>query len=161
MDEQKQLKESSQRFQKTLDGLHLAAEVREMPDSTHTAAEAASAIGCTLAQIVKSLIFRGCTSGKPVLVLASGPNRVNEKALATLAGEKIERATPEFVRESTGYVIGGVPPLGHAVTPQVWMDEDLLGFANVWAAAGTPRSVFEVDPRELQRLSHATVISLR
>src|SRR5262245_42529290 len=116
-------------------------EVLEFEVSTHTAQEAAAAVGCSLAEIAKSLIFKAA-DGRSVLVIASGANRVDEKKVRTLLGQKIERADPDFVRRSTGYVIGGVPPVGHASPSIVLIDSDLERFALVWAAGGTPNAVF-------------------
>jgi prolyl-tRNA editing enzyme YbaK/EbsC (Cys-tRNA(Pro) deacylase) len=131
-----------------------------MPATTRTAHDAASAIGCAVGQIVKSLIFRGCESGKPYLILASGLNRVNEAAFGALVGEVIERAKPDYVRKCTGFTIGGVPPIGHPVQLSTWMDETLLIFETVWAAAGTPESVFAIAPKDLASATMATIIQL-
>lgn len=128
--------------------------VLEFPASTRTAAEAAEAIGCTVAQIAKSILFRA-ESGRPVLVVACGTNRVDEKKVAALLGEKIGRADAEFVREATGYAIGGVPPVAHATPPAVMLDQDLEQFAEIWAAAGTPNAVFRLTPSDLARLTGA------
>jgi prolyl-tRNA editing enzyme YbaK/EbsC (Cys-tRNA(Pro) deacylase) len=154
------LKASATRVQASLENLGLPVSVRQMPATTRTAQDAASAIGCTPGQIVKSLIFRGSESGKAYLILASGPNRVNEAAFGALAGEPIQRAKPDFVRECTGFSIGGVPPIGHPARLSTWMDEALLGFETVWAAAGTPESVFAITPKELAQATMATVIKL-
>jgi prolyl-tRNA editing enzyme YbaK/EbsC (Cys-tRNA(Pro) deacylase) len=124
-----------------------------LPDSTRTAKEAAAAVGCDVAQIVKSLVFRGTTSGKPVLVIASGANRVDESAVGTLVGEPIGKADADFVRANTGFAIGGVAPIGHAVAPVTLVDEDLLAFASIWAAAGTPNAVFCLTPDELLEMT--------
>jgi Cys-tRNA(Pro) deacylase len=126
--------------------------VVEFDQPTGTSAEAAAAIGCHVAQIAKSLVFRG-VSGRPVLVVASGSNRVDERKVGTLIGEKIERADADFVRQKTGYAIGGVPPVGHAVAPEVLLDTDLQSFDTIWAAAGTPNAVFRLTPDDLQLLT--------
>ena len=130
--------------------------VVEFDESTHTAQEAADAIGCQLAQIAKSIIFRSA-SGKPVLVIASGTNRVDEKKIRALLGEKIERASPDFVREMTGFEVGGVPPVGHATPCVVYLDEDLRNFPTLWAAGGTGNAVFEIGFDELVTRSGAVV----
>lgn len=130
--------------------------VVEFDESTHTAQEAADAIGCQLAQIAKSIIFRSA-SGKAVLVIASGTNRVDEKKVKALLGEKIERASPDFVKETTGFEVGGVPPLGHASPCVVYLDEDLKAFPTLWAAGGTPNAVFEIGFAKLAEMSGATV----
>ena len=123
--------------------------VVEFDESTHTAQEAADAIGCALAQIAKSIIFRGAQSGRAVLVIASGANKVDEKKIRALLGEKIERASPDFVKEMTGFEVGGVPPLAHAQACTVYLDEDLKAFPTLWAAGGTPNAVFEIGCDEL------------
>jgi prolyl-tRNA editing enzyme YbaK/EbsC (Cys-tRNA(Pro) deacylase) len=127
--------------------------VLEFDASTRTSAEAAAAIGCEVAEIAKSLVFRAKTSGRPVLVVASGVNRVDEKKVAHLIGEKISRADAEFVREATGFAIGGVPPVGHLQPPVTLIDEDLMRFETIWAAAGTPNSVFNLTPADLVELT--------
>jgi prolyl-tRNA editing enzyme YbaK/EbsC (Cys-tRNA(Pro) deacylase) len=128
-----------------------------MPDTTRTAQEAARAIGCSVEQIAKSILFRGAQTGKPILVIASGVNRVDEKLMAARVGEPLMKATPEFVRQSTGYVIGGVPPFGFPQPIDTWIDRDLLQYAEVWAAAGTPHTVFSLDPNSLVSLTGGTV----
>jgi prolyl-tRNA editing enzyme YbaK/EbsC (Cys-tRNA(Pro) deacylase) len=145
------LKESAQRVQAALDASGIALQVREFPASTKTSQEAAAAVGCAVAQIAKSMIFRAAASDRSVLVVASGANRVDEKKVAALLGEKIERATPDFVRAKTGFAIGGVPPVGHLEPPVVLIDEDLLQLPVLWAAAGTPNAVFRLTPAELQQ----------
>ena len=133
--------------------------VVEFDESTHTAQEAADAIGCQLAQIAKSIIFRSA-SGRAVLVIASGTNRVDEKKVKSLLGEKIERASPDFVKEATGFEVGGVPPLGHASPCVVYLDEDLRAYATLWAAGGTPNAVFEIGFGKLAEMSGATVADI-
>jgi prolyl-tRNA editing enzyme YbaK/EbsC (Cys-tRNA(Pro) deacylase) len=134
--------------------------VVEFDDSTHTAQEAADAIGCELAQIAKSIIFRSA-SGRPVLVIASGINRVDEKKVKALLGERIERASPAFVKEATGFDVGGVPPVGHASPCVVYLDEGLKAYPSLWAAGGTPNAVFEIAFGKLVELSGATVADVR
>ena len=136
-------------------------EVLEFDAGTRTAADAAAAIGCMVAEIAKSLLFRAKESGRPVLVVASGVNRVDEKKVAAVIGEKIARADADFVREQTGFVIGGVPPVGHAVAPLTLIDEDLLTFATIWAAAGTPNAVFKLTPAQLVELTGGRVAGVR
>jgi prolyl-tRNA editing enzyme YbaK/EbsC (Cys-tRNA(Pro) deacylase) len=126
----------------------LEAEVVEFAETTRTSAEAAGQIGCSTAQIAKSLVFRAKTSNRPVLVIASGVNRVDEK---------LGKADAEFVRDKTGYAIGGVAPVGHATKPATFIDEDLLRFEIIWAAAGTPFAVFRLTPAELTRLTGGQV----
>ena len=138
----------------------LSAQVREMPDSTRTAPEAAAAVGCDVAQIVKSLVFRGVRSGKPLLALVSGRNRASEAKLEALFGEPLSRADADFVRERTGFAVGGVPPLGHAEPLATAIDRDLLAFPVVWAAAGSPRAVFDIAPADLVRVTGGRVADL-
>ena len=134
--------------------------VLEFDASTRTSAGAAAAIGCEVAEIAKSLVFKGARTGRPVLVVASGTNRVDEKKVAALIGEKIGRADAEFVREATGFAIGGVPPVGHATPPFTLIDEDLFRFEAIWAAAGTPNAVFKLTPAELQELTGGEVAAV-
>ncbi|ALG72180.1 prolyl-tRNA synthetase [Azospirillum thiophilum] len=155
------LSPSAGRVQALLDGLGLGHRVVEHEGSTRTSEDAANAVGCAVAQIGKSLIFRTKETGRPVLVVASGANRVDEKAVGRLVGEKIERADPEFVRQSTGFAIGGVPPVGHAVPPLVLIDDDLLQHEVIWAAAGTPNAVFRLTPADLVSMTGGRVETVR
>ena len=148
-----QLSPSAQKVQDVLRDLGFALTVIEYSESTRTAQEAAERVGVRLGQIVKSLIFKGKATGKPILVLTSGANRVDEKRIKAYAGEKIERADANFVREVTGYAIGGVPPIGHANPMETYLDEDLLQYDLIWAAAGTPNAVFELTPGDLQTMT--------
>ena len=147
---------SIDRVQQALEAAGLTARVVEMPQTTRTAADAAKAIGCEVAQIAKSLVFR--VGDDPLLVIASGTNRVNEAALASAIGAAITKADAEFVRERTGFAIGGVPPVGHRTAIRTLIDEDLLRFERIWAAAGTPNAVFELSPAELPRITGGLVI---
>jgi prolyl-tRNA editing enzyme YbaK/EbsC (Cys-tRNA(Pro) deacylase) len=140
--------------------LGLDIKVRIMPKSTRTAEEAAAACGCAVGQIVKSLIFKGKQSGKPYLFLVSGVNRVNEKAIGERFEEPIVRPDADFVREATGFAIGGIPPLGHAAPLDTYLDEDLLQYETVWAAAGTPNAIFSVDPAALREAASAHIIKV-
>jgi prolyl-tRNA editing enzyme YbaK/EbsC (Cys-tRNA(Pro) deacylase) len=135
-------------------------EVLEFSATTRTAADAAAAIGCTVAQIAKSLIFRAPASNRPVLVVASGVNRVDEAKVAEAVGEAIARADADFVREATGFAIGGVPPVGHANPPTVLIDRSLMAFAEIWAAAGTPNAVFRLTPADLVELTGGRVVAI-
>jgi prolyl-tRNA editing enzyme YbaK/EbsC (Cys-tRNA(Pro) deacylase) len=155
------LSSSAQRVQAALAAHGLGLTVVELPQSTRTAAEAAAAVGCTVGQIAKSLIFRAGTSGRPVLVIASGSNRVNERAVAALLGEPLAKADADFVRARTGFVIGGVPPIGHSEPPVTFIDEDLLAYDALWAAAGTPNAVFELKPADLVALTGGTVAAVK
>jgi prolyl-tRNA editing enzyme YbaK/EbsC (Cys-tRNA(Pro) deacylase) len=138
-----------------------ANTVVELEQTTRTSVEAAMAIGTTVAQIAKSLVFRTIHSQRPVLVIASGINRVNEKTLAALVGEKIMRPDADFVREQTGFVIGGVPPCGHIKPLETYIDEDLLKFDTIWAAAGTPYAVFQLTPLELVQITSGRKVSIK
>ncbi len=138
----------------------LAIEIREMPQSTRTAAEAAAACGTSVAQIVKSLIFQKAESGEPVLILVSGRNRVDEKAMKGIVGEALKRIDADQVRALTGFAIGGVAPLGSLAPLATFMDADLLAFETVWAAAGAPHAVFEVDPKALAAATGAKIVSV-
>lgn len=134
----------------------LGHPVSTFPEGTRTAVDAAAAIGCDVAQIVKSLVFRR-TSGAAVLVVASGANRVDEAKVERLLGEPIGKADAEFVRAATGFAIGGVPPAGHPAPIETLVDDDLLALEEIWAAAGTPRTVFPLTPAELVALTNGRV----
>ena len=134
----------------------LGHPVSTFPDGTRTAADAAAAIGCSVGQIVKSLVFRRA-SGAPLLVVASGSNRVDEGKLEALAGEPVGKADAAFVRSATGFAIGGVPPAGHPSPVATIVDEDLLAHEEIWAAAGTPRTVFPLSPDELVSMTGGRV----
>jgi prolyl-tRNA editing enzyme YbaK/EbsC (Cys-tRNA(Pro) deacylase) len=132
--------------------------IREFDESTATAEQAAAAIGTQVGSIVKSLVF--VAGDEPILVLVSGSNRVDTARLGQLLGAPIKRANADRVREVTGFAIGGVPPIGLATTLPAYMDRDLLAYERVWAAAGTPTSVFAVDPHTLARIAGARVVEL-
>jgi len=156
-----ELSSSAQKVQDALQALGLSLEVVELPGSTRTAVEAAQAVGCQVGQIIKSLVFRAKRSQRPVLVLASGPNRVNEKRIAALIEEPLGKADADFVRQHTGFAIGGVPPVGHTEKLQTFIDEDLLGYEELWAAAGTPHAVFRLTPQDLVRMAQGEVVSIQ
>jgi Cys-tRNA(Pro) deacylase len=142
--------------------LGLNIEVVEFDETTRTAADAASAVGCGIGQIVKSLLF--VVDGHPVMALVSGSNRLDESKLASLchvSRKRIKRADAEFVKSVTGYSIGGVPPFGHASELPVFVDSDLLEFELVWAAAGTPHAVFAISPTDLVEVSKGVVADIR
>ena len=134
--------------------------VLEFEASTRTAADAAAAIGCDVAQIAKSLIFRGANSGRAVLIIASGVDRVDERKAAAAVGEPIARADADFVREATGFAIGGVPPVGHKNQPIVLIEETLMRLAEIWAAAGTPNAVFRLTPSDLVELTGGRTVAV-
>ena len=146
-----------ERVKQALCDLGYGYEPVVLPKSAGTSAQAAEALGCDVAQIAKSLVFQGRQSGQPVLVVASGVNRVDEKRLARTIGEKIRKPNADFVRESTGFSIGGVPPVGHASDIETIIDEDLLQFDVVWAAAGNPKAVFSLDPKDLASMTGGRV----
>ncbi|MBB6020474.1 prolyl-tRNA editing enzyme YbaK/EbsC (Cys-tRNA(Pro) deacylase) [Paenibacillus sp. JGP012] len=156
-----QLKDSAQQVQNKLIELGYANKVIELPDSTRTAQEAADTIGCEVAHIAKSIIFRLKNNDKPLLVIASGVNRINEKQINTHLNDSLGKADADFVREHTGFVIGGVPPLGHIESIITLIDEDLLQFREIWAAAGHPRAVFQLTPEELVQMTKGRVIRVK
>lgn len=153
------LSPAAERFQILLREAGSAARVVQVAESARSAAEAAAAIGCEVAQIAKSIVFRA-EDDQPVLVIASGANRVNEKKVAAALGRKIGRADADYVRKSTGYAIGGVAPIGHAIEPHVFLDRDLSRHKSIWAAAGHPHAVFETDAAELERLTGGIVVDV-
>jgi prolyl-tRNA editing enzyme YbaK/EbsC (Cys-tRNA(Pro) deacylase) len=154
------LSSSAARVQQALRERGLAVEVRQVPDSTRTAQEAAAALGCEVGQIAKSLVFRGERSGEPVLVIASGADRVDEGRLAEAIGEPVAKPDADFVRARTGFGIGGVPPLGHAEPIRTLVEERLLAFEPIWAAAGTPHAVFPLSADELLRATGGEVVAV-
>ena len=155
------LSSSAQKVQDQIKSLGFDYTVIEHAESTRTAQEAADRAGCELGQIVKSLIFRGKESGKPILVLTSGANRVDEKRISEYAGEAIGRADADFVRSVTGYAIGGVPPLGHVQNMETYIDEDFLQYETIWAAAGTPNAIFELKTSDLQKLTDGRIVQVK
>ena len=154
------LSASAEKFQEFIRSRNFIVQVRELSDSTRTADEAAKAIGCGVAEIAKSMVFK-TEEGKALLVIASGVNHVDEKKLKKLSGFRVKRADPDFVKEQTGYSIGGVPPLGHRKSVKTFMDEDLLQYQEIWAAAGSPHAVFPVEPGRLVEWSGAVVAEIR
>jgi prolyl-tRNA editing enzyme YbaK/EbsC (Cys-tRNA(Pro) deacylase) len=154
------LSAAAQRVQDALKALGVTSQVVELPESTRSAAEAAQAIGCRVEQIVKSLVFRGQSTNRPILAIVSGGNRVDEEKLAVLVAEPVAKADAEYVRQRTGYAIGSVPPVGHVESLVCIVDEDLLQYEQIWAAGGTPRAVFQLTPEDLQRITDGRVVSL-
>ncbi len=155
------LNPSARKVQNALLALGFDCKVIEFQDSTRTSAEAAARVGCQIGQIVKSLIFRGLASAKPVLVLTSGANRVDESNISRYAGEFIGRADAEFVRATTGFAIGGIPPVGHVQSLETYLDEDLLQYGKIWAAAGTPNAIFELTPAILLKMTKGKVVRVK
>jgi Cys-tRNA(Pro) deacylase len=153
---------SARRVADAAAALDLSIEIVTFEHSTRTAAEAAAAVGCDVGQIVKSLVFT--VSGAPVIALVSGANQLDTRKLAALfsVGRKqVERADADTVRATTGYAIGGVPPFGHATSPAIYVDRDLTSYDVIWAAAGTPNTVFAIKPGDLLRATGGLVADLR
>ncbi len=155
------LSDAAQRVQDAIRALGFENVVLELEHPVKTAQAAADALGCQPAQIVKSLVFRGVTSGTPVLVVASGANRVNTDVLAALLGEPVEMANPKLVRQVTGFAIGGIPPVGHAQALDVVIDEDLFAIGDLWAAAGHPNSMFPLTAPELAVMTGRRILNIR
>ncbi|GCE49576.1 prolyl-tRNA editing enzyme YbaK/EbsC (Cys-tRNA(Pro) deacylase) [Thermosporothrix hazakensis] len=152
---------TARRVQEELHRRGFDCTVIELSTPTRTAKEAAQAVGCGVEQIVKSLIFRATDSNSPILVVASGSNRVNEARISQLVGEPIAKADATFVRERTGFVIGGVAPIGHKEPIRTFIDEDLLQYSEIWAAAGTPTSIFKLTPHDLQTMTDGQVVTIK
>ncbi len=155
------LKHSAQRVQEALKQFGMELKVVEFAESTRTSQEAANAIGCELGQIAKTLIFKGKQSQRPLCVIASGKNHVNEKKIALLIGEAIERPDAEFVELHTGYAIGGVSPVGFSFDIQAFIDQDLMTYAEIWAAAGTPHAVFKLTPQDLLTITNGRIVDTK
>ncbi len=155
------LSSSAQRVQDFLKQNGYSHTVIEHNQSTRSSAEAAAAIGCSVEQIAKSLIFKTRRTGIPVMIIASGSNRVNTRLVGEALGEPIDRADPDFVREVTGYAIGGIPPVGHTRAVRILIDEDLQKYEKIWAAAGAPTAVFELTPAELVAMTGGTVMKVK
>jgi len=151
------LKPSAQRVQAALSARGLDLQVVELEVTARSAAEAAAAVGCQVGQIAKSLVFRAGSSGRAVLVIASGANRVDLKRVEALLGEALEKPDADFVRAETGFAIGGIPPLGHDRPLLTVIDEDLLRFERIWAAAGHPNAVFALTPAQLVEMTGGRV----
>ncbi|CZF83281.1 Cys-tRNA(Pro)/Cys-tRNA(Cys) deacylase YbaK [Grimontia celer] len=154
------LKPASQRVQTFLSERGKALKVKQMPASTRTASEAAEAIGCTVGQIAKSLIFEDKASGNPVLIVASGTNMVSMDKVKVNAGLDLKKSNADFVREQVGFAIGGVPPIAHKQNVITLLDADLKQFEVIWAAAGTPNSVFELTPQDLDDLTQGRWVEI-
>jgi prolyl-tRNA editing enzyme YbaK/EbsC (Cys-tRNA(Pro) deacylase) len=156
-----ELSSSARKVKDAIQDLGLSLEVIELPGLTRTAIDAAQAVGCELGQIVKSLVFKTKRSQRPILVLASGQNRVDERRIETLIEEPLGKADADFVRQHTGFVIGGVPPVAHSEKLETFIDEDLLVFPKLWAAAGTPHAVFQLSPSDLVRMTSGKVVRIK
>jgi len=155
------LSSSPQKVQGALKALGLANQVVELQSTTRTSADAAQAVGCRVEQIAKSIIFQGKQTHKPVLVIASGPNRVNEKRIEEFISEPLGKADADYVRKHTGFVIGGVPPIGHLEKLEIFIDEDLLKYEEIWAAAGSPNAIFRLTPSDLIKMTGGRVVSIK
>jgi len=149
------MSKSLKRVRAALEAAGLPDTIREMPESTRTAAEAAAAAGCEIDQIAKSIIFAGEESGALYLFLTAGGNQVDAAKASAAAGERLTRADGATVRQVTGFAIGGVAPLGHLTAPRAFLDPRLAAFETVWAAAGTPRHIFAIAPADMARLAEA------
>ena len=155
------LKNGSKRIQDVLHDHNLGLKVIEFKELTRTSQEAASTIGCEVGQIAKTLIFKGKTTGKPICIIASGKNRVDEKKIEQLVGEEIEKPDAEYVLKHTSFVIGGVPPIGFKFDIKPLIDEDLMAYQEIWAAAGTPFSVFRLSPNDLLLITQGRIVNIR
>ena len=155
------LSPSAQRVQAALAAGGYTNQVVEHTQTTRSAKEAAAAIGCTVAQIAKSLIFKTSQTHQPILVIASGPNRVNEARLGEWVGESIEKSDADFAQEASGFAIGGIPPVGHRAPIRTFIDEDLMNLGEIWAAAGNPNAVFRLTPQELLKMTGGQVIAVK
>jgi len=154
------LPDSAQSVQQVLKSKGIDARVVVLPQSARTAKDAAAAIGCQVEQIAKSLIFRRTDTNQPVLVIASGSNRVDEQLVSTYLNAEIVKADADFVRSTTGFAIGGIPPLGHRNPIRTLVDQSLLELNPVWAAAGTPHTVFSISPHQLVEITNGDVIAV-
>ncbi len=150
-----------QRVREVLEERGLEPHVVELEQTARSAAEAAQALGCRVEQIVKSLVFKGGRTGQPVLVLVSGVNRVDEQKVSVLLSEPIEKADAAYVREKTGFTIGGVPPVGHTEEPRTLVDEDLLEEGEVWASAGHTHAVFGLSTVDLLRITNGRAVAVK
>jgi prolyl-tRNA editing enzyme YbaK/EbsC (Cys-tRNA(Pro) deacylase) len=152
---------SAYKVQQAVLDLGFNFRIVEFSETTRTSADAAAAIGCTVGQIAKTLVFQTVDSQKPILIIASGSNRVNEKTIEAILGETIKKANAEFVRAATGFAIGGIPPVGHPSPITTLIDQDLLTYSEVWAAAGTPNAVFPLPPEGLIKMTGGKVVSIK
>lgn len=153
------MKTSANQVQKKLIEKGFNFVVKELPASTRSAKEAANAIGCKIAEIAKSIVFR-TNEGKPILVIASGANHINPLLIEIALGEKLLQPDGKWVKETLGFAIGGVPPIGFQISVTTFIDKDLLQFDTIWAAAGTPNAVFSLPPSDLVKLSNATIMTV-
>ena len=150
-----------QKVQEAIRNLGFPIDVVELEATTRTSVDAAQAVGCRVEQIAKSLVFQGKQTQKPILVIASGSNRVNEKRIAEFTSEPLGKADADFVRKRTGFVIGGVPPIAHLEKLEIFIDEDLLQYEEIWAAAGSPHAVFKLTPSDLLKMTGGRVTNIK
>jgi prolyl-tRNA editing enzyme YbaK/EbsC (Cys-tRNA(Pro) deacylase) len=156
-----EIRSSADRVRQALAALGHEPEIRAFAATTRTSADAAAAIGCTVGQIAKSLVFRAVGANRAVLIIASGVNRVDEGLVSSAIGDRIAKADATFVRDKTGFAIGGVAPVGHTEKPIIVIDEDLLQHAEIWAAAGTPNAVFRLTPQALVSMTGGRVMAVK
>lgn len=154
-------KTANQRVRQAIEAKGYKCDILKLSDSTRTAQEAAETIGCTVSEIAKSLVFKTSKTDRPILVIASGTNRVDTGKVGSLLGEPVKKADADYIRDQTGFAIGGIPPVGHSKQLQTYIDKDLLNYETVWAAAGTPYSVFSIDPDDLMTLTGGTVAVIK
>lgn len=154
------LKPGAQMFQDQMQSRGFSNPIIELPDSTRTAKEAAQSIGCRVEEIAKSIVFKLQSTGEPILIVASGTNRINEQTIEQEIADTLDKASPSFVKEKTGYSIGGVPPTGHSTSILTLLDEDLGKYDSIWAAAGHAMAVFKTNFQELQEMTGAKVMNV-
>jgi prolyl-tRNA editing enzyme YbaK/EbsC (Cys-tRNA(Pro) deacylase) len=154
------LRDSAKRVQEFISAKGFSFNVQELPGSTRTAQEAADSIGCTVSQIAKSIVFREKGTDRPILVIASGSNRVDLTKIEKRTGLKLSKADGKYVKERVGFAIGGVPPAGHSESLETLLDEDLKKYGVIWAAAGTPYAVFQLKPADLEALTNGKWLDL-
>jgi prolyl-tRNA editing enzyme YbaK/EbsC (Cys-tRNA(Pro) deacylase) len=145
----------TEKVKQLLKDFGVETEIFIFDQSTKTAIDAANALKCEVAQIAKSIIFKNLSTNQSILVITSGPNRVDTEKLKEIVGSDVKLGDPDFVKEKTGYVVGGVSPVGHLVTPDVYIDADLMKYSEIWAAAGTANSVFKIAPDKLASITKA------
>lgn len=153
--------ENIKKVQKAIEEFGFNFQIKEFSNSTKTSAEASKAIGCGVEQIAKSLVFKTKNTNKPILVIASGINRVNEEKIKQLINEEIEKASADFVKKTTGFVIGGIPPIGHKQPLLTFIDQDLLTYQEIWAAAGNPHAVFKLTSEELIKITNGKIVDIK
>lgn len=153
-----ELSKGAKRFKEVCNSSGFKCEIIEFSETTRTSADAAKVIGCKVEQIAKSIVFKTKNTNKSVLVIASGSNRINESRMGDIIGEPIEKSDANFVLEKTGYVIGGVPPFGHKEKIETFIDEDLLKYNEIWAAAGNPNAVFKLTPDDIKKIPDCMIL---